>query len=133
MYYLDTNICIYLLNGKFESVRDKLLELQPEQIRIPSMVKGELLTGAMKSRNRKQTTKQLDIFLDAFEIEAFDDEASEVYGNIRGELEKKGKIIGPADLVIAATVLSNNGILVTNNEKEFCRVSGLRTENWVNP
>ena len=49
---------------------------------------------------------------------------------MRSDLEKRGEVIGPNDIIIAATVKANNGILVTNNMKEFERVKNSRLEDW---
>ncbi|HPT13003.1 MAG TPA: PIN domain-containing protein, partial [Bacteroidales bacterium] len=65
------------------------------------------------------------------EIVPFDDDCSIVYSKIRSAMELKGTIIGPNDYIIAATVLAKNGILVTNNTKEFARVKSLKIENWT--
>jgi len=130
-YFLDTNICIYLLKGKFPEVKQRLEELSPQRIKIVSLVRGELLLGAEKSNNSEETREVIEQFLLPFEIVAFDKEASEQYARIRGELEKKGQVIGPNDLLIAATVCANDGTLVTRNEKEFDRVPGLKVENWT--
>ncbi|MCW7460433.1 type II toxin-antitoxin system VapC family toxin, partial [Leptospira bandrabouensis] len=70
-------------------------------------------------------------FLDPFEIVGFNDIESEIYAEIRSNLESKGLPIGPNDLIIASIVLNNNGILVTNNEKEFARINSLKLENWT--
>jgi len=70
-------------------------------------------------------------FASAFDIVAFNDDDAEVFGLIRAGLEKRGKIIGPYDLQIAAQAISRNLILVTNNTKEFERVENLRLENWM--
>jgi tRNA(fMet)-specific endonuclease VapC len=66
-----------------------------------------------------------------FEIVSFDSRSADYYGTVRLELEKKGQLIGPNDLVIAATVLAHGGVLVTHNVKEFKRVKGLKVEDWV--
>ena len=73
MYYLDTNTCIYFLNGKYESVKTKILTTLPNEIAIPSIVKAELLLGAYKSKNRKSNIEKIEKFLEPFEIVAFDD------------------------------------------------------------
>ena len=52
------------------------------------------------------------------------------YHKIRIDLEKKGQIIGPLDVLIAGTALAHNLILVTRNQKEFGRINYLRVENW---
>jgi tRNA(fMet)-specific endonuclease VapC len=130
MYYLDTNTCIYYLNGKSESIKNKILSTAPGQIYIPSIVKAELLFGAAKSKKRKDNLEKVEQFLQPFEIKAFDDLMTYTYADMRFDLEKKGSIIGPNDLFIASIVKFNDGILVTNNTKEFLRINGLQLENW---
>ena len=95
------------------------------------MVKAELILGALKSKRRNENLKFINTFLSYFEIVPFGDNESEIYAEIRANLEKEGKIIGPNDLIIASTVMANNGILITNNEKEFKRVKNLRIKNWI--
>lgn len=131
MYYLDTNTCIYFLNGKYESIRLKILSTSPNEIAIPSIVKAELLLGAYKSKNRKGNIEKVERFLEPFEIVSFDDVMTYVYADIRYKTEKRGKNVGPNDLFIAAIVKFNEGILVTNNDKEFSKIEGLKIENWV--
>ena len=130
-YFLDTNICIYFLKGLFPELRDQLLARTPVQIKIASIVKAELLLGAYKSNNPSRTGKSVTEFLLPFEIVPFDDQASENYSRIRGSLEKKGQSIGPNDLILAATVVSNQGMLITNNVAEFGRVAGIKIDNWI--
>ncbi|MCZ8342514.1 MAG: type II toxin-antitoxin system VapC family toxin [Leptospira sp.] len=66
-----------------------------------------------------------------FEIVGFNDVESEIYSEVRSNLELKGLPIAPNDLIIASIVLNKNGILVTNNEKEFSRIPSLKIENWI--
>ncbi len=131
MYYLDTNTCIYFLNGRYESVRAKILRTPPNGIAIPSVVKAELLLGAYKSKQREANLEKVERFLEPFLIHAFDDQAAYEYANIRYECESRGDAVGPNDLFIAAIVRYNDGILVTNNIKEFGRISGLKLEDWT--
>lgn len=130
-YYLDTNICVYYIKGKYPKLLEKLLSKHPNDIKIPAIVKAELIYGAQKSERKKKNEEVIRKFLLPFEIIAFGDKQSEIYGKIRADLEKKGKIIGPNDLLIASIVLSEDGILVTNNEKELKKVKELKIENWV--
>jgi tRNA(fMet)-specific endonuclease VapC len=132
IYYLDSNICIYFLKGQHQNIKDKLENINPTKIKIPSIVKAELLYGAEKSKNRSSNVDKVLKFIDPFEIIPFDDEASIFYSKIRSSLEIKGTIIGPNDYIIASIVLSKNGILVTNNESEFKRIKNLKIENWAN-
>jgi tRNA(fMet)-specific endonuclease VapC len=131
IYYLDTNTCIYFLNGKYESIKEKVLSIPPNEIGIPSIVKAELFFGAYKSKNRKSNIEKVEMFLEPFEIIAFDDLMTYVYADIREKMEKTGALIGPNDLLIASIVKFYDGILVTNNEQEFRQIEGLRVENWA--
>ena len=130
-YYLDTNICVYYIKGKYPKLLEKLLSKHPNDIKIPAIVKAELIYGAQKSERKERNEEVIREFLLPFEIIAFGDKQSEIYGKIRADLEKKGEIIGPNDLLIASIVLSEDGILVTNNEKELKKVKELKIENWV--
>lgn len=131
MYFLDTNTCIYFLNGKFEKLKAKVLGTSPAQIKIPSVVKAELLFGAYKSKLRDSNLEKLEAFLQPFEVVSFGEQDSYQYASIRHLAEVSGKVVGPNDLLIASTVLLHRGILVTNNSKEFSAISGLVLENWA--
>ena len=95
------------------------------------MVKAELLYGAEKSQDPEKTIAKAEQFLYPFEIVPFCDRSVTYYAKVRAELEKRGRTIGPNDLVIVATVLGNDGRLVTHNIQEMRRVSGLRLEDWT--
>lgn len=131
MYFLDTNTCIYFLNGKYESIKTKILSTPPNAIAIPSIVKAELLLGAYKSKNKTVNIEKVEQFLEPFEIIPFVDMATYVYAEIRSSTENVGINIGPNDLFIASIVKFHEGVLVTNNVKEFERVDGLQIDNWV--
>lgn len=130
MYFLDTNTCIYFLNGRSENIRRKILMTPPMEIAIPSIVKAELILGAYKGQFPEKTLEKLEKFLHPFEVVPFDDQAVYRYAEVRSKLEKEGRIIGPNDLIIAAITLFHEAILVTNNVIEFTRVEGLQIENW---
>ena len=131
IYCLDTNICIYFLTGKYPSLLSKILSFNPNDIKIPAIVKAELLHGTEKSAKREENKSKIATFLLPFEIVPFDAIAAVHYGSIKAILEQASKPIGPNDLLIAATVLSLNAILVTNKIKEFSRIEGLNLENWT--
>jgi len=124
-YFLDTDICIYHLNGSAPDVSRNLLRITPANIRIPSIVAAELLFGAEKSIKREHNLGKVRLFLSLFDIVHFCGAAAEKYAVIRCDLERRGMIIGGNDLIIAATVIANDGMLVTNNIGEFSRVKGL--------
>ena len=129
-YLLDTNICIYLINDRPASVRKRLLAREPGDVGVSSITVAELAYGVAKTNSRRNRAA-LEGFLLALEIAAFGYEAALAYGEIRSAVERKGTPIGPLDLQIAAHAIALDAILVTNNQREFARVAGLRLENWV--
>jgi len=119
------------MNGKFPSIREKFLSISPKNIKISSVVKGELLLGAFKSRTREKTTEKVEKFLKPFEIVDFTDKMSYEYAKIRKDLELAGTPIGANDLLIAATAVHEKATLITHNTDEFSRVPDLKIEDWV--
>ena len=130
-YYLDSNICIFYLRNPQGALARKIHSFSSDDIKIPAVVKGELLTGAMKSARRDRNVNEVLAFLGQFEIVPFDDASAWTYGEIKSSLELKGQPIGFNDVIIAATVLAHNGILITNNTREFIRVEGLECIDWT--
>jgi tRNA(fMet)-specific endonuclease VapC len=130
MFYIESNTYIYFDKNEPQSLTSKFLSIDSDKIKIPSMVVAELRFGVEKSAKRDYNSERLERFLSLYEIVPFEDDATRHYAEIRAALERSGKIIGANDLVIAATVLSNSGTLITRNTKEFSRVSNLKTENW---
>jgi len=130
-YLLDTNICIYIINKKPTSVIKRIQTKQPEQIAISTITQAELEYGIARSKNVDQNRIALLEFLFPFLLIDFDQMAAVQYGLIRASLEAQGKPIGPMDMLLAAQAKSMDLILVTNNEKEFRRIEGLKLENWV--
>ena len=130
MYYIYSNTYIYFDKNASNALTSKLLSVDSTKIKIPSMVAAELRLGVEKSARREYNSERLERFLSLYEIVPFDDDATKCYAKIRAELELSGKIIGANDLVIAATVLSKGGTLITRNTDEFSRVTELKLENW---
>ena len=130
-YLLDTNICIYIINKKPASVIKRIQTKQPEQIAISTITQAELEYGIARSRYPDQNRIALLEFLFPFLLIDFDQMAAVQYGLIRVSLESRGKPIGSMDLLLAAQARSRDLVLVTNNEKEFRRIEGLKIENWV--
>ncbi len=130
-YFLDTNICIYLINKRPVDLMTKFMQYDPYEIGISTVVISELRYGVSKSSRPKQNQKRLDTFLSPFQIVDYDQNAAKAYGDIRATLEKAGTPIGCEDLLIAAHALSAEVPIVTNNDREFKRVPGLIVENWV--
>ena len=130
-YLLDTNICIYIINKKPASVIKRVQTKHHEQIAISTITQAELEYGIARSRNVDQNRIALLEFLFPFLLIDFDQMAAIQYGLIRASLESRGKPIGSMDMLLAAQARSRDLILVTNNEKEFHRIDGLKLENWA--
>ena len=128
---LDTNICIYIIKRRPEPVLRRFGLFPVGEIGISAITLAELEYGAAKSAQPRQNHEALEQFISPLQVAAFDRQATAAYGRIRAMLEKTGRAIGAMDLLIAAHALSLGVRLVTNNEKEFKRVAGLRVENWV--
>jgi len=130
-YLLDTNICIYIIKRKPRQVIDRFNRLKPSDIAISAITIAELEYGAQKSQRLQQNMAALQQFLIPLEIVAFDQQAAQVYGVIRTNLEQQGQVIGSLDMLIAAQAISASMILVTNNIGEFSRIPNLQLENWI--
>jgi len=130
IYVLDTNTCIRFLNGQSEVIRRRIESLRPENLAVCSVVKAELLYGAVKSAKPNENLAKLTRFFEPFLSLPFDDSAADVYSRIRARLERSGTPIGPNDLLIAAIALSRGAVLVTHNLREFERIEGLSLEDW---
>ena len=130
-YMLDTNIVIYAINKRPESVLRRLTAHDPDEICISSITLAELEFGCCKSSRPEQNRLALLAFLSPFQIVPFGVEAARDYGEIRHALSRAGRIIGANDLLIAAHARALGLILITNNTGEFDRIEGLKVENWV--
>ena len=130
-YFLDTNICIYLINQRPPDLIIKFTQFEPKEIAVSTIVVSELQYGIAKSRHPRKNQKRLDLFLMPFLIVPYDELAARAYGRIRAYLEQNGQPIGREDLLIAAHAVSADVHLVTNNEREFRRVPRLKVENWA--
>lgn len=130
-YILDTNICIYIIKKKPAIVFNRFKELTPGTVGISSITLAEMQYGIDKSAKPIQNQEALNQFLLPLEILDFNSSAAIEYGKIRSALETKGTPIGSLDMLIAAHAKSVGSVLVTNNTKEFGRITGLKIENWA--
>ena len=130
-YLLDTNIIAYYLKGEFPAISKHFETVRADEICIPSIVIAEIEYGAQKSKDYEKTISVYRSFTRNFKCLGFDDKETASYGLIRRQLEKEGTPIGPNDLVIAATAIANDMILVTHNIREFSRIKGLKVEDWT--
>lgn len=130
LYLLDTNICIYVINERPPEVLQQFLVHEPDGLGISAITASELYWGVCKSGSARNL-RALEKFIAPLHVMDFGLEAAQAYGQLRATLERKGTPIGPLDLQIAAHALALDIILVTNNQREFKRVPGLRVENWA--
>ena len=130
-FMLDTNIIAYAKSKRPESVAARLQQYDPLDICISAITMAELEYGASKSSWPEKNRVLLMLFLSEIQVVPFDANAAREYGDIRADLEKRGLIIGGNDMLIAAHAKSLNFTLITNNQREFERVKGLKLENWL--
>ena len=130
-YLIDTNICIYIMNKRPVEVIKKFKQFDLGEIGISTITISELQYGIAKSTYQEKNQQRLVEFLTPLGILTYGEMAARAYGHIRFQLEQYGQSIGPLDLLIAAHALSQDLILVTNNDKEFNRIKNLKVENWA--
>jgi tRNA(fMet)-specific endonuclease VapC len=130
-YLLDTNICIYIRQSRPAQVLAHFRRLKPGEGVISLVTYGELVYGAEKSQHRLKTLQQLSELIQLLPVMPLSEEVARTYGECRATLEKLGQVIGNNDLWIAAHAKAENLTLVTNNEREFRRIAGLKVQNWV--
>ena len=130
-YLLDTNICIYIQRHRPLEVLTRFEKLKPGDAAISVITWGELLYGADKSQQHKRALQLLEEFKTFVPVLPMPENAGKTYGAIRALLESKGTPIGNNDLWIAAHAKATALTIVTNNEREFQRIPGLKVKNWV--
>lgn len=130
LYALDTNTCVDLLRNNQPEMSDKLKNAKPSDFVLPSLVFAELLFGASLSKRPDENREKINLFVTPFRLIDFNRTAATIYAEIRKGLQKNGNLIGPNDLIIAATAMAHGATLVTSNTKEFRRVPKLKIENW---
>ena len=128
-FLLDTNTLIYFFKG-LGHVAQHLLATPPTEIGISAIVLYELEVGIAKSKSPQKRKTQLEDFVSLIHVIPFGDAEAKTAAAIRGKLEKEGTLIGPYDVLIAASALANNCTLVTHNKEEFGRVQGLKIDDW---
>ena len=126
MYVFDSCILIEFLRGRLPKGLELLENTDSRLIKIPSIVQMELLVGAQKSKNPERTRDAVERLLVNFDIVPFDSKCAMIAAQLRATLEQRGLKIGSNDCIVAATALAHHAILVTNNVREFKRVSNLR-------
>ena len=130
MTILDTNICVRFLRGD-ESVVRRLLDAdENDDLRIPTMVEGELFYGVEKSERRDENREKVKALLAFLPVCHADDETMEKFGELKAKAEAAGRRVDDADVIIAATAMRHGALLVTGNTRHFSRFDGLEIEDW---
>lgn len=130
-YLLDTNICIYIAKHNPPAVRERFARHPAAELAMSVITLGELRFGAEKSQSRERALNAIHALVTLIQVAPLPALAGEHYGQIRAGLQALGQPIGNNDLWLAAHARAEDWTLVTNNEREFTRVEGLRMENWV--
>jgi len=128
-YLLDTNICIFFLKGKY-NLNEKLKKIGLENCCISEVTLAELKYGAECSNRIDENMKMIDDFAKEIAIVPIFN-SLDVYAKEKAKLRKSGKLIDDFDLLIGATAVANNLILVTDNEKHLVRISKVKIEKWI--
>lgn len=128
-YLLDTDILSGLVRDPHGPVAAAITAAGEETVCTSVVVAGELRYGARKSGSRALRNR-IDLILSAVEVLPLETPADEQYARIRHDLTRRGALIGPNDLLIAAQALALDLTLVSRNQREFERVRGLRVESW---
>ncbi len=129
-FLLDTNVLSDLVRNPQGRVAQRIADVGENAVCTSIVVAAELRYGAAK-RGSERLTRQVERILAVLDIQPFDAPADAVYARIRAELERAGAPIGANDLLIAAHALATDCVVVTDNEREFVRVSELKVENWI--
>jgi tRNA(fMet)-specific endonuclease VapC len=130
-FMLDTNTCVDLIRQRDDRILRKMQRLMPDDLCVSSVTLSELEYGAAKSADPGKNRLALAEFMTPLHVVPYDDTVAPVYGRVRTELERMGTPIGPLDTMIAAHALSLGLTVVTDNEREFRRVPGLKVQNWA--
>ena len=131
MYLLDTNICAYLMRGRYPSLSRKTLSIPPSELAISAVTLFELEYGAAKANWGNQRVEDMRLFLSAFQVIPFTEYDAVITGRIRAALVKAGQSIGAYDVQIAGQGVARDITVVTHNTGEFSRVPGIKLEDWV--
>ncbi|MCD4845741.1 MAG: type II toxin-antitoxin system VapC family toxin [Methanosarcinales archaeon] len=129
-YLLDTNICIYLINGN-ETLKKKVKEIGIFSLSVSNATLAELYFGAYNSKKVDANLKRIDEFKKNLTVYSDNNTSAEAFGRFKSKLRSEGKIIEDFDILIASIAFVNNCILVTNNPNHFERIDELKIENWV--
>lgn len=128
-YLLDTDMCIFFINGKF-GLKEKLQTVGKQRLFISEITIAELKFGAENSQKVEYNRKIVEKFVKAAQVIPITG-SIDIYAKEKARLRKQGTLIDDFDLLIGATAISNEMTLLTRNEKHFKRINNLTYENWI--
>jgi len=129
-YLLDTDICIYFLNGN-ASVVGKMSGIDDAELAISLITIAELQFGAYNSQRVLQNLERVSFLVSTVTVLPLTTDVTEVYAKNKAKLRKAGNPVDDFDILIGATAIVNGLVLVTNNEQHYSRVDGIVIENWA--
>lgn len=129
-FLLDTNTCIEILRGRHASVLARYAIQDRGNIALSAVVRSELHTGALLSAKPAENRERVEMFCALFACLPFDAEVADTHAGLRAQLRRVGAMIGAHDLMIAATAVTRDLIVVTHNISEFSRIDALKVEDW---
>jgi len=128
-YLIDTNICIYYINGKF-ALDKKFESVNPDDCFISEITLAELKFGIENSEKPERNKKALERFLSGIKILPIF-HAIEIYAKEKARLRRAGISVDDFDLLIGSTAVAHNLIMVTNNLSHFKYIKGIILEDWT--
>ena len=129
---LDTNLCIRLLRDRPQGLRPRF-NAEADTLCISTITLTELVRGAARSARPVENRREVEGLAARLSVLSFDEDAAAHAGDIYADLERKGLLIGPYDILIAGHARSRGLVVITGNLREFQRVDGLRAEDWLAP
>lgn len=131
-YLLDTNICIYCINRRYPLLYDQvLLRQQQFGVSVSAISKAEMFAGSQRRRPPARYRQGQDEFFSYFPSLPFDDSAANAYGRVHARLRDRGRLMGVADMQIAAIAIANDLTVVTHDVRGFSRLTDLPVEDWT--
>ncbi|PPQ35044.1 type II toxin-antitoxin system VapC family toxin [Rhodopila globiformis] len=131
-HMLDTNLCIRLLRDRPQGLRVRF-NAEADTLCISTVTLAELVRGAAKSARAAENRRQVEGLAGRLAVLSFDEDAAAHAGDIYADLERKGMLIGPYDILIAGHARSRGLVVITGDLDHFGRVDGLRCEDWLPP
>jgi len=131
VFLIDSSTCVSVLRRRLPKVVERLHSMSADDLGISVVSAGELYHGAAKSAQPQAEMRKVQQLLTLIRPIDFGSDAALAYGLVRSFLERKGQLIGPLDMLIAAHALAMDAIVVTHNTREFGRLPELRVEDWT--